>query len=301
MDGCVCVAGDGGTEKNVMLAETIVCLQAECSVLSGGMEGITVLRYCGATDKGGRSNNEDAYDTVTIEHASGNLHLLAVADGLGGGAAGEVASKLAVIELVETVKRRVAARKTLTPASETMKELLSAGFAKANEEICYQSELVPERHNMGTTLVAALLRDDGTGVVANVGDSRAYLVESGEGERDRGGGGIVQVTRDHSYVQKLVNRGIIDEGEAFTHPMKNIVTKVIGQKGIHSDLYDVKLGKGMLLLCSDGLSNTLEDSETRAVVSISMSRRRDDGCIRLVKAALARGAKDNVTVVLASR
>ena len=72
-------------------------------------EGGLTVRYCGATDKGGRSNNEDAYDTVTIEHASGNLHLLAVADGLGGHAAGEVASKLAVIELVETVNRRVAA------------------------------------------------------------------------------------------------------------------------------------------------------------------------------------------------
>ena len=267
--------------------------------MSGGMEGIIVLTYCGATDKGGRSNNEDAYDTVTIEHAHGNLHLLAVADGLGGGAAGEVASKLAVIELVEIVKRRVAARKTIT--SETMKELLSAGFAKANEEICYQANLVPERHNMGTTLVAALLLDDGTGVVANVGDSRAYLIESGGEGRDRGGGGIVQVTRDHSYVQKLVNRGIIDDDEASTHPMKNLVTKVIGQEGIKPELYDVKLGRGMLLLCSDGVSDTLEDAEIRAAVSISMSRSRDNGCRRLVKAALARGAKDNATVVLASR
>ena len=258
-----------------------------------------MLGYCGATDKGGRSNNEDAYDTVTIEHAHGNLHLLAVADGLGGGAAGEVASRLAVIELVETVKRRVAARKTIT--SETMKELLRAGFAKANEEICYQSNLVLGRHNMGTTLVAALLLDDGTGVVANVGDSRAYLIESGEGGRDRGGGGIVQVTRDHSYVQELVNRGTIDEDEAFSHPKKNIVTRVIGQKGVKPDLYDVKLGRGMLLLCSDGVSNTLKDAEIQAAVSISMSRSRDDGCGRLVKAALARDAKDNVTVVLASR
>jgi protein phosphatase len=258
-----------------------------------------VLTYCGATDKGGRSNNEDAYDTITIEHTHGNLHLLAVADGLGGGAAGEVASRLAVIELVETVKRRVAARKTITP--ESMKELLNAGFAKANEEICYQSELVPERRYMGTTLVAALLLDDGTGVVANVGDSRAYLIESGEGGRDRGGGGIVQVTRDHSYVQELVNRGTIDEDEAFSHHNKNIVTRVIGQEGVKPDLYDVKLGRGMLLLCSDGVSDTLEDAEIRSAVSISMSRSRDDGCKRLVKAALARGAKDNVTVVLASR
>jgi len=256
-----------------------------------------MLRYCGTTDKGGRKKNEDARDTVTIEHASGNLHLLAVADGVGGHAAGEVASKLAVIELVETVKRRVAARKTIT--LETMKELLKAGFAKANEDICYQSEIVHERRDMGTTLVAALLRDDGTGVVANLGDSRAYLIESGEGGRDRGGGGIVQVTRDHSYVQELVNRGTIDGAEAFSHPDKNIVTKVIGQKGVKPDLYDVKLGGGMLLLCSDGVSDTLEDAEIQAAVSISMSRSRDDGCGRLVKAALARGAKDNVTVVLA--
>ena len=257
-----------------------------------------MLGYCGATDKGGRSNNEDAYNTVTLEHAHGNLHLLAVADGVGGHAAGEVASKLAVIKLVETVKRRVAARKTIT--LETMKELLRAGFAKANEEICYQSELVPERRNMGTTLVAALLLDDGTGVVANLGDSRAYLIESGEGGRDRGGGGIVQVTRDHSYVQALVDRGVITEDEAFSHPKKNIVTKAIGQEGAKPDLYDVELGRGMLLLSSDGLSDTLEDAEIQAEVFISMSRSRDDGCKRLVKAALARGARDNVTVVLAS-
>jgi len=263
-----------------------------------GDGGLTV-RYCAVTDKGGRKNNEDAYATITIEHASSSLHLLAVADGLGGYAAGEVASRLAVIELVETVKRRVTARKTIT--LETMKELLSAGFAKANEEICYQSKLVPERHNMGTTLVAALLQDDGTGVVANVGDSRAYLIESGEGCRDGGGGGIVQVTRDHSYVQALVDRGVITEDEASSHPKKNIVTKVIGQEGVKPDLYDVELGRGMLLLCSDGVSDTLEDVEIQAAVSISMSRSRDDGCRRLVKAALARGARDNVTVVLASR
>ncbi|MHC1610485.1 MAG: protein phosphatase 2C domain-containing protein [Candidatus Methanospirareceae archaeon] len=263
------------------------------------MERITV-RYCGATDKGGRKKNEDAYDTVTLEHAHGNLHLLAVADGLGGGAAGEVASRLAVMELVETVKRRVAARKTHTPTPETIKELLSAGFTKANEEICYQANLVPERHNMGTTLVAALLLDDGTGVVANVGDSRAYLIESGEGGRDRGGGGIVQVTRDHSYVQALVDRGVITEDEASSHSDKNIVTKVIGQKGVKPDLYDVELGRGMLLLSSDGLSDAMDDAEIQAAVSISMSRSRDDGCKRLVKAALARDAKDNVTVVLAS-
>ena len=263
------------------------------------MERIAVIRYCGATDKGSRSNNEDAYDAITIEHASGNLHLLTVADGLGGGAAGEVASRFGVLELVETVKRRVAARKTIT--LETMKELLRAGFAKANEEICYQAKLVPERHNMGTTLVAALLLDDGTGVVANLGDSRAYLIKSGEGGGDRGRGGIVQVTRDHSYVWELVDRGVIDEDEAFNHPDKNIVTKVIGKEGVKPDLYNVKLGRGVLLLSSDGISDTLTDVEIQTAVSISMSRSRDDWCRRLVKAALARGAKDNVTVVLASR
>jgi protein phosphatase len=109
----------------------------------------------------------------------------------------------------------------------------------------------------------------------------------------------VQVTRDHSYVQALVDRGIIDEDEAFSHPKKNILMRVIGQEGIKPDLYEVELGRDMLLLCSDGVSDTLNDAEIQATISIFTSRSRDDGCGRLVKAALARGAKDNVTVVLA--
>lgn len=250
------------------------------------MEMVRVLTYCGATDGGGRRNNEDAYNTVTIKHASGNLHLLVVADGLGGHAAGEVASKLAVIELTETVKRKISQPETMT--MKTMKTLLKQGFKKANDEICYQAKIAPERSNMGTTLVAALLRDDGTGVVANVGDSRAYLV----GDR------ISRVTVDHSYVQELVDRGIITEDEAFDHPDKNIVTKMMGLKDVEPDLYEVKLGENVLLLSSDGLSDTMRDAEIRSVVSRSM--KWDGMCKRLVEAALAKGAKDNVTVVMAS-
>ncbi|NMG82595.1 MAG: serine/threonine-protein phosphatase [Methanosarcinales archaeon] len=249
------------------------------------MEEITVLKYCRITDIGGRKHNEDAVSTITFEHPHGCFHLLIVADGLGGHAAGEVASKLAVIELTETVKRTIPQPETMT--MEAMKTLLKEGFKKANDEICYQAKLTPERSNMGTTLVAALLRDDGTGVVANVGDSRAYLV----------GDKISRVTVDHSYVQELVDREIITEDEAFDHPDKNIVTKMMGLKDVEPDLYEVKLDENVLLLSSDGLSDTLRDVEIQAAVS----GRLDEMCRRLVKAALARGAKDNVTVVLASR
>lgn len=198
------------------------------------------------------------------------------------------------------MKRRIPQPESMT--IEAMKTLLKEGFKKANDEICYQADLTPERSNMGTTLVAALLRDDGTGVVANVGDSRAYLVggnlaveKSEEGSLESEALQIRRVTVDHSYVQELVDQGIITENEAFDHPGKNIVTKMIGLKDVEPDLCEVELGENVLLLCSDGLSDTLRDTEIQAVVSGQL----DDVCERLVGAALDRDARDNVTVVLA--
>ncbi len=114
-----------------------------------------MLTYCGATDKGGRKKNDGAYDAVTIEHASENLHLLAVADGLGGSCSRRGCKQARGYRACGDCDKEVCCLKDHT--LETIKELLRAGFAKANEGICYQSELVPERHNMGTTLVAALL------------------------------------------------------------------------------------------------------------------------------------------------
>jgi len=188
-----------------------------------------------------------------------------------------------VIELTETVKRKLTEAGTITMKS--MMDLLRAGFKKANDEILYQAKMTPERSNMGTTLVAALLRDDGVGVVANVGDSRAYLV----------GDKIRRVTKDHSYVQELVDRGIITEDKAFDHPNKNIVTKIVGIKDLEPDLYEVRLGDDILLLASDGLTDTLRDDEIRTII---LNTGRKDLCKSLLDAAKPE-SHDNITVVAA--
>lgn len=242
-----------------------------------------MLTYCGATDRGERKNNEDAYETTTIEHVNKHFHLLAIADGLGGYAAGEIASRLTIIELRETVKRGLADKKTVS--LELIRELLVKGFRKANEEICDQRKIVPERHNMGTTLVVALLNDEGKGFVANVGDSRAYLI----------GNNIERITRDHSYVQELVEKGIIKEEEAFGHPEKNIVTKIIGMKNVEPDFFEITIGNKILLLCSDGLNDTLKDEKIKEII---INSRKEDICRNLVEAAKSESL-DNITVIAA--
>ncbi len=237
-----------------------------------------ILSYCGATEKGVRGNNEDAY--IILKHKY--LYLFVVADGLGGHAAGELASNIAVTVLSGTVKR------TIEDISlESMKRLLASGFMKANEEVCRQAKVVPERLGMGTTLVAALLNEEGRGIIANVGDSRAYLI----------GNDIKRISKDHSYVQELVDRGIITPKEADVHPEKNIVTRIIGMEGIEPDFYEVELGENTLLLCSDGLTDALTDETIREVV---ISSKMENTCRNFVDVAKTK-SRDNITVIAAKR
>lgn len=237
-----------------------------------------ILSYCGATEKGDRGNNEDAY--IILKHKY--LYLFAVADGLGGHAAGELASNIAVTILSETVKKAIE-----NLSLESMKQLLASGFMEANEEVCRQAKVVPERLGMGTTLVAALLNEEGSGIIANVGDSRAYLI----------GNDIKRITKDHSYVQELVERGVITQEEAAVHPEKNIVTKIIGMEGVEPDFYEVELGENTLLLCSDGLTDALRDETVREVV---ISSKIENICKNLVDAAKPK-SRDNITIIAAKR
>jgi len=244
-----------------------------------------MLKYCAATDKGKRENNEDSLEYLTLNVPSGKIHLFAVADGLGGQKSGEIASKLAIIELKETIKRNISSYETMTP--EVMQELLAKAFRKANEEICYHSKIFPEKHGMGTTLVATLLDDEGKGWVANVGDSRAYLI----------GNSIRQVTKDHSYVQELVDRGVITQDEAAVHPEKNIVTKIIGVEGVEPDFSYIDIGDNTLLLCSDGLIDGLSDEKIKEIV---LTLEIEKVCKNLVEAAKPK-SRDNITVIAVRR
>ncbi|RLI78813.1 serine/threonine protein phosphatase, partial [Archaeoglobales archaeon] len=151
------------------------------------------MKFYAISEKGRRKNNEDAYLAKKIS----SYYVFAVADGLGGHAAGEIASKIAVIELEETIKR----------FKGSPKEMLKKAIEKANEEVYLQSKEFADRKGMATTLVACILDENGNGIIANVGDSRAYLIND-----------EIWHTKDHSYVQELVDTGVITEDEAFNHP-----------------------------------------------------------------------------------
>jgi len=240
---------------------------------------------CSRTERGIRERNEDACGIFSIPSPAGTLFLLAVADGLGGHPAGEVASALAVRALSESVS--LGAKALVVQDGSSLRQLLATGFSHANARVCQYAEEDPACLGMGTTLVAALLSERGEGVCGNVGDSRAYLV----------GNTIRRITRDHSEVQDLVDRGLIPADAAEMHPLKNIVTRIIGRKGDEPDFYPVSLDGDCLLLCSDGLPDGISEGEIHAIVTTTDFLGL---CEALVAAARGR-SRDNITVVAARR
>ncbi|ASJ03497.1 hypothetical protein A3L09_09605 [Thermococcus profundus] len=245
------------------------------------MEKDLTKHAVGRTYLGRRENNEDAY---TVEKIGGNI-LLAVADGMGGHLAGEVASKTAIDTLREILQRK----KLADPA-----EVLRDAIIEANRKIYEMGHdpAHPERYNMGTTLTAAVVRGD-TATVANIGDSRTYLIKPG--------GTIQRLTKDHSLVQELVDKGEITEEEARRHPQKNVITKALGIepeiKIDEGDIKKVNLQEGdYLLLCSDGLTDALRDEEIASTLLAAPSL--EEAAKMLIEKAYAYGSNDNITVVI---
>lgn len=205
--------------------------------------------------------------------------LFAVADGMGGVSGGDFASRLALQTLAEEYYAR---RESNIPAR------LSESISQANRRIYQEAENHPEYYGMGTT-VSALLVDGDHAYVAQVGDSRVYLLRKGEA--------IWQITDDHSLVAEQVRNGYISEQEARTHSLKNLITRAVGTKdAVNVDLFSVQLRLGdTLLICSDGLSNVVENEQLAA----AMAGDNLQGAGRvLIGRALSAGAPDNVTAVL---
>ena len=228
-----------------------------------------------------RKQNQDAYH---IEKLDRNSLLCVVWDGMGGAKSGNIASTLAVDVFVEEVRR------TWTPGITQYKleQMLRAAVKLANFTVYDQAQQFEEFAGMGTTLVAALIHGQRVTVV-NVGDSRAYKVDSD---------GIRQVTRDHSLVQMMVDRGELSPEVARTYPGKNFITRAIGTESmVECDLYHLDVRKGdYLLLCSDGLSNTMDEQEM--LFEIVHGVKKQHCCQRLLNIAKNRGAPDNVTSIL---
>lgn len=224
-----------------------------------------------ATDVGRvREGNEDGY---LVDEPMG---LVAVADGMGGHRAGEVASATALEALRAAVHRG-------HPLREAMEE--------ANEAVFTKSLTDDEVGGMGTTLTAATLAAGNTLLVGHVGDSRAYLLRDGE---------LRQITTDHSRVQELVDDGRLTADEAAVHPMRNIVTRAVGvDPTVDVDVYPVELRPGdRLLFCSDGLTDMLHDD----FLGTELRREEDPtrAATRLIDAANSAGGVDNITVVVIS-
>ena len=219
-----------------------------------------------------------------MEQLDRNTVLCVVCDGMGGAKSGNIASSLAVDVFVQEVRRSW----TSSMTQEKINLMLRSAVKLANFTVFDQAQQFEEFDGMGTTLVAVLVRNRHVTVV-HVGDSRAYRINSD---------GIWQMTRDHSLVQMMVERGELTQEMARTYPGKNFITRAIGTEPIvECDVSNMELGKGeFLLLCSDGLSNMLDDQEILFEVVHGVDKR--DCCQRLLEIAKHRDAPDNVTSVL---
>lgn len=225
-----------------------------------------------------RNVNQDSYLAANIEKDGEVYYIFAVADGLGGHRSGEVASKLAI----DKIKEKVMEIDDYTDYAQA-----NAFVNQINREIIREGVLDPEQLGMATTLTMAIVHGNHM-VIYHVGDSRAYRIT---------GSGIERLTKDHSLVQALIDRGRITPDEAKTHPQKNIITRALGtDESIKTDLFEYKLYPGdEILLCSDGLYNMVPEDEIQKLV---MENTMAEATRKLVNLANHNGGTDNITVIV---
>jgi protein phosphatase len=238
-----------------------------------------------------RELDEDALLTTEITQfthkGSQVIGLYAVADGMGGASAGEVASRMVTETLAREVTKNLLMPHFATPGGEMdYGAILKTAAEQANTDI--QKVRMQARTDMGSTLVAAALVGNKAHII-NVGDSRAYVISQN---------GIQKITKDHSLVQALVDRGQITEAEIRTHPQRNFILRNVGDKPqLQVDSFPVTMEPGQfLLLCCDGLWEMVQDEEIRRIVI--ESKDPQDACRKLIDAANAAGGEDNITCVL---
>ncbi len=234
------------------------------------------MKYAVKTDIGKRVHNEDSY---LLSEKDEFPMLFVVADGMGGHAAGSVASKLLVKQL-EMFDRMVEPEREL--------ELLRHAIESANLGIFHAAEKDRALRGMGTTLVAALILGKDY-IAANVGDSRMYQYSQNQ---------LETITTDHSLVEQLVLAGAITKDEARVHPQRNIITRAMGvSPKVDVDLFERSWSAGdILMICSDGLHGAVEEDDIITV--LSSNRSLDSMCDVLIQLALDNGGTDNITLIL---
>ncbi len=247
------------------------------------------VSFASATDKGlRRSTNED---NLAVRD---DLGLFVVADGMGGHAAGEVASQAAIEGIVAFAEATVSVSPDQTwpipfnPNQSVNANRLDAGFRMADRRIAAEAAASTELRGMATTAVAALITESVV-TLAHVGDSRVYRLQKGQ---------LEQLTRDHSWVEEQIRAGTLTESAARAHPWRNIVTRALsGSEELEVDIRELSLAPGdRLLLCSDGVFAVLTDDQIGEV--LQQHADLDAVCHALVKGANDGGGPDNVTVVV---
>ena len=251
----------------------------------GGMMKISVMA---ATDIGRvRDHNEDDYVALGgKESPPGVDALLVVADGMGGHAAGEVASKMTVDGIVQSLNDQSGESSKLE--GNAFGVFLGKVLEDVNQEV-WQAAQEDDKRGMGTTCTLVAVRGDQL-FLAHIGDSRAYLLRDGE---------LHQASKDHSWVEDAVDQGVITREQARIHPNRNVITRAIGlEQQPKIDTYVMPLVEGdLLLLCSDGLNSMIPDDDIHRILTGSS---QDYVCQALIDAANDQGGHDNTTVVIAA-
>lgn len=231
---------------------------------------VAAFSDCGSV----RPTNEDSCK-YSAEHG-----VYVVCDGMGGAAAGEIASSMAV----DTVLRLLNERNGETPLEEAVEEAVRA----ANEAIHSRAEADFQLNGMGTTL-AGLVTEGRRVLVFNVGDSRSYLLRNGK---------LKQISQDHSLVEEQVRMGHMTKAEALRSPLRNVITRALGtQPSVEPDLFELEAEAGdIFLLCSDGLTGEVPDAQIELVLSADLPL--EQLCANLVEAANHAGGHDNITCLL---
>lgn len=236
------------------------------------------MRAFAITDVGlSRNMNQDSI--YCSEKPIGNLpNLFIVADGMGGHKAGDMASRYTVEQFIENV---------IQDKSNNPITIIGNAIKKVNEQLVIKASESEDYQGMGTTLVVATI-SEGLLHIANVGDSRLYVL----GEQ------MKQVTRDHSLVEEMVLLGEIERKDARMHEKKNIITRAIGgSNSVMADFFEIELGKkDRIIMCSDGLTNMIDDDEMRIIVNNSSDI--EDAAKKLVERANNNGGKDNISVII---
>lgn len=226
-----------------------------------------------------RSINQDAFYINTLPNGAA---LAIVCDGMGGASAGDIASKTAI----EIISHYIINAYNPAMSSEDIKRLLDNAISSANLEVYTLSQKDEQLLGMGTTVVAAIVNEN-QAVICNVGDSRAYLINEG----------MLQITRDHSMVQSLVEIGKLSPEEARVHPEKNVITRALGvEENILTDSYHIEFNQDdKLLLCSDGLTNYADEESILRIVNDNALDKTTD---LLINQAILGGGRDNITAAV---